>query len=353
MNRRLLAVVPVGIAVLLVAALARPNIAAPVNRGVVAAPGSNDRAETSGPIQDSKDSATGSHAKADVVRGRFGTTDTTAYQGARLATLAATPPVTGTFAAKFHTESTYLGMRSPADLASVSRLVVRGQVVGFSAPYWNSDEGAFWAPRYLPDLEEAVPNALYRDVTFNVVEVLADETGQGFKPGLITFTVEGGQAVVTIPEDVASIDPSFLPSGRYLWRFDPHVDLSLAEDAVLFLDYRELPGLYGGAYGYVIKLMPASERYFKFSVGPKENARNGALSPAADRGPFITTISDLRKLVASKTLGSSVRRALSPDGLVHPMPSGHTEEPVYMPPDEQDGGPTPGPGEGSYEPNEP
>lgn len=355
-SRRLLG--PFGVAVsglVVTAVILRPNAGTPGNLAVAPSQGRESQV-AAGPEGAPTTNAWRNGPQAvppGVVRGPFGTSDTSAYQGAPLTRLAQVPAVTGQFAATLHSEATYLGLRSPDELAAISRLVVRGRVVAFSAPYWNSDGGAFWSPRYLPQLEQPVPNALYRDVTFEVFEVLGDKTGQGIALGTITFTVQGGQAVVDIPEDVASIDPTFLPSGRYLWRFDPHVDLALDEEAVIFLDYRELPGLYDGKYGYLIKLMPAHESFFKFTVGAQGEARNGALGAAATGGPFITNVARLRDLAASKNLGAAVRRPLVPDSAVHPMPSPHAEEPVFMPPDEQDAGPTPDPGEGSYQPAEP
>lgn len=340
---------------LLVAVLVRPSADAPGSPA--APPHEHDGQPAAADAQNAPPTySSGSGSRAGVVQGPFGTSDTSADLGPMLTTLAQAPAVAGDFAARLQSEATYQGLRSPDELAATSRLVVRGRAVAFSAPYWNSSGGVFWSPRYVPDLDQPVPNALYRDVSFEVLEVLGDRTGQagqGFAPGLITFTVEAGQAVVDIPADVASIDPTFLPPGKYLWRFDPPVDLALGEEAVIFLDYRALPGLYDGRYGYLIKLMPASEAFFTFSVGAHGEARNGALRPGASQGPFITSVARLRDLAASPILGAAVRQPLVPDSAVHPLPGPHATEPVFMPPDEQDGGPAPDPGDVGHASTEP
>lgn len=184
-------------------------------------------------------------------------------------------------------------------------------------------------------------------------QVLADATSGGVRPGPITFTTAGGQAVVTIPETVAALEPSFLPAGRFLWSSAPPVDAVVGEEAVLFLNYGTFYGLFDGKYAYQIKLLPANELYYKFAVDG-ENLKNAALHANATEGPFVLSLDELRKAVEGADLRGADKWHLSPDGgKVHAMPADHEHEPVVEPPDEQGGGPTPAPSDISREPTTP
>lgn len=280
-----------------------------------------------------------------ILASRFGTSDTSAYEGARLTRLTDRPSLPAEFAAVLSGESSYLGLRTPEELAWRSELVVRAKIVSFSAPYWNSQDGSFWATRYVPESAGTpVANELFRDVDIEVVEVLGSSRKDA-EAKVLTITVPGGQAVVTIPPAAAALEPTFLPAGRYVWSFEPPTDLVIGEEAVLFLTYRSWYGLFGDRYAYEVKLQPANERYWKFAINEDDGARNAALRPDVESGPFVTTVESLKLLAGSGAIGAAIKDPLLADGKVHPVPGHPADEPVVAPPDEQDGAPTPPPGE--------
>lgn len=280
-----------------------------------------------------------------ILASRFGTSDTSAYEGAHLDRFAERPPLPAEFAAALNGESSYFGLQTPEELAWRSELVVRARIVSFSAPYWNSADGSFWATRYVPETGgEPVANELFRDVEIEVIETLGSSRTD-VQAKRLTVTVPGGQAVVTIPPEAADLDPTFLPAGRYVWSFEPPTDLGIGEEAVLFLTYRSWYGLFGEQYGYEVKLQPAHELYWKFEIETDDQARNAGLLAIFESGPFVTTVAELEKVALSDALGAAIKDPLVADGKVYPIPGHPSAEPIVEPPDEQDGGPTPPPGE--------
>lgn len=279
--------------------------------------------------------------RVPIVNGPFGSSDTSAYPVTGRPSLAWRPSVSGDFVARLTSESTYLGLRKPEQLARVSRVVVLAKVVSFGSPRWNSQDGSFWATRFIPDSAGTpVANTLYTDVNIDVLEVIGEALPGDLKPGPLTYSVPGGQAVVVIPPDAASLDPSYLPAGRYLWDEPSAVDLKAGQEVVLFLDYQALYGLYDGKYGYVTTLMPASDAYYAFTQDG-DLWVNAAAGLDGSAGPFVLTLGQLRDLAQGDIFAAVARNRPMPDGMVHSQPASHGDEPIVQPADEQGGGPVP------------
>ncbi|CAN5476726.1 hypothetical protein BH20CHL6_BH20CHL6_01490 [soil metagenome] len=134
-----------------------------------------------------------------VIRGRYGVTDTSAYDTAYFDRLSARPPISGAVDQRYADTCSCLLLAGPEQLASVSRLVVRGRPVALSRPYFNSHDGSYWDVSFVgPDAGRAVASQILRDVLFEVDEVIGDASDVESLPGLMEFTVRGGQALVTI-----------------------------------------------------------------------------------------------------------------------------------------------------------
>lgn len=211
-------------------------------------------------------------------------------------------------------EYSYLAIRSPEQLASLSRLALRGRVLAFGRPYFNSLDGSYWDSSSVGrDAGDPVANEILRDVLLQVDDVLADVTGSVAPGQAIEFTVRGGQAVVTItrsPNDDAEEHP--LPPGTYGIASEPRVDLQIGESAVVFLNYEKLDGLYdAGAtkFGHIYRLMPAHDGYYKWSM-IDESAVNESLG-------VEMSLMDLEALTRSEDFASAAGPA--PDETIHPQ----------------------------------
>ncbi|MBA2556485.1 MAG: hypothetical protein H0V12_03935 [Chloroflexi bacterium] len=253
-----------------------------------------------------------------VIRGRYGVTDTSPYDTAYFDRLSARPPISGAVDQRYADTYSYLLLAGPEQLASVSRLIVRGRPVALSRPYFNSHDGSYWDASFVgPDAGRAVASQILRDVLFEVDEVIGDASDVESLPGLMEFTVRGGQALVTITESkVGSESDHPLPPGTYLIGYHPEVDLVVGEEVIIFLDYFRLDGLYvdeGTRFGYIYRLMPAHDLYYKWTLDGN-TASNESFDSTLD-------VSQLRELVASEHFASAV--GPSPDDKVHEQPPLH------------------------------
>lgn len=252
-------------------------------------------------------------SRPPVVSGRYATTDTSAYDD-ELDRLSAVPSVNRALDARLTDEYSYLAIRSPEHLASMSRLAVRGRVLAFGRPYFNSLDGSYWDPSLVgPDAGHAVASEILRDVLFEVDDVLADVTGTVAAGDVIEFTVRGGQAVVTITESPSGGgDDHPLPPGTYVFSSEPRVDLSVGESTVVYLNYEKLDGLYdvgGTKYGYIYRLMPAHDAYYKWSI-VDGSAANESLG-------VEMSLAELKALATSSDFASAAGPA--PDETIHPQ----------------------------------
>jgi hypothetical protein len=252
-----------------------------------------------------------------IIDGRFGRVDTSAYDLYPITSLREHPRIDVPVDNRYADTYSFLAIESVDQLASLSRLIVRGRVASFSKPYFNSLDGSFWHP-YLVDAKagRAVADEILMDVDFKVDEVLAGELPAGAKGDTITFAVRGGQAVVTIGDAIA--DPHVLPAGTHVVAYRPDVDLKVGEEAVLFLNRVPLDGLYadgGTAYGYRYTWMPAHDLYYKFTPA------NGAFRSSAFLEETAVTAADLRVFAGTSAFGS----AAGPlgDDLVHDQEPAH------------------------------
>lgn len=248
-----------------------------------------------------------------VVTGPYGTTDTSGYDLATLDRLSAEPRLDGQFARRVADTYTYLRLSGTEQLASVSRLVVRGRPVAFSRPYFNSLDGSYWDVSLVgPEAGRDVASEILRDVLFEVDEVVgASDSASLLDP--IEFTVRGGQAVVTISDTKAASEGDHpLSPGTYVIGSRPEVDLAIGESVIVFLDYVQLDGLYadgGTRFGYIYRLMPAHDLYYKWTIA------DGVVSNERFGSPGQLRLPDLRDLMASEAFGSAV--GPPPDDKVH------------------------------------
>lgn len=267
-------------------------------------------------------SATPLQPRDGIVVNAYGTSDVSPYMRAHLTSLSATPQFSGRFTSELVAESLYPGVESTEALARISRLVVRGRPTAFGLPFWNSADGGFWHPRLVRSaVGSPVSAELYRDVQFRVDEVIASARSADAGVTSVVFTAVGGKAKVTLNQETADIDRTFLPAGTYSFNFPAETDLVLDQEYVLFLDYRMFKGLYGDSYLYDVRLRPANTLYYAFSVADGRidnlaNARN--LS-----SPFRMTLNELRSLLASGVVGAWVADRPLPDGSLHPVRDGH------------------------------
>lgn len=198
-----------------------------------------------------------------VIKGKFGTSDTSAYEKIDTARVSDMPygPEDGVLlTASSEGESA----APPTEMPGLSRVVVRGHVLAISPPHFNSLDGSFWHPALheepgVTDVDEMI----LRDALFQVDEVWGTLLPQIVPGTPIRFVVRGGQVAVTLSDEVAS-QLEYGPGGVYIFGEDPAVDVSVGEYAVLFLDVRPIFGLYSGKYGARFELAPAMEGGFKY-----------------------------------------------------------------------------------------
>ncbi len=113
--------------------------------------------------------------------------------------------------------------------------------------------------------------------------------------------------------------------GSFVFTSDAPTDLVVGEEAIVFLDYEAIDGLYDGRYGYRFELFPAHELYYKYRVEGEQalNARDSR---------FDRSLAELRLLILANP-GTKVGPKPTPGTFPaqpHPPSSGGS------PPDEKD-----------------
>lgn len=189
------------------------------------------------------------------MEGRWGTTDTSAYDREPPIALSQFPVVSGPFVERFGggpDVTTYLALPGPEALFERAQVIVRGRPLAFSRPYFNSSDGSFWRPELTGAVDGSkAAQDLQQDVLFRVDKVLGTTLPAGFEPGVIEFMVTAGQAVVMVPRDVPYAPgegDQKLAEGRYLFEERPTADLRIGQEYVLFLKYQRWLGWYGERY---------------------------------------------------------------------------------------------------------
>lgn len=183
----------------------------------------------------------------------------------------------------------FLGLSEPVQVVERARLAFRGEVVAIGRPYFNSTDGGFWHPA-LHDEPGVVDtaNRILRDVLVKVTEVWGNRSN--IQPGEeLSFASIGGQVQVVLDDEKA--EKMEVEPGSYIYSAEPPVNLSVGEEALLFLDQERLGGLYNGRYGYKFVLYPAHERYYKYRIEDGTAVNAGAQS-------LTLPVDELRKLVA-------------------------------------------------------
>lgn len=219
---------------------------------------------------------------------------------------------------------------NPEEIVSLSRLVVRGEIVGFGRPHFNSTGGEYWSPAYHeePGVVD-VALRVYREVVFRVDEVLGDAAETGLEPGTeVVFTTRGGQVRVTptAVEEARTEGPQaeheLAPTNPFVISDPSPVDLSVGEEVVLFLNWRSIDGLYNGQYGYKFELFPANEILYKFRIDGVQliNDATGATIP----------LDQLAKLIQGR---------LAEWAGQEPEPGVHVAQPHHAVPPEEEGEP--------------
>lgn len=125
-----------------------------------------DSAEVSRSLDDEVDLFMAKYPK--VIRGKFGTSDTSPYLKIRRPRLTDAPygPEDGVLSID------YLGAPHPTEMPALSRVVVRGRVVAIGLPHFNSTDGSFWDPELHEEPGTTdVAKTILRDVLFRVDEV--------------------------------------------------------------------------------------------------------------------------------------------------------------------------------------
>ena len=249
---------------------------------------------------------------APEVTGPFGVADTLLYDAYQTdGSLSDRPYDTGGDAV-FEGYFNFYKPADPTDIVALSRLVVRGEIVGFGRPHFNSTGGEYWSPAYHeePGVVD-VALQVYREVMLRIDEVLGDSMETGLEPGTeIVFTTRGGQVRVT-PAEVARVrsqarpaEHGFAPTNPFVISDPSPVNLTVGENVVLFLNWRSIDGLYDGQYGFTFELFPANEKLYKFRIDDAQLVNDviGAAIP----------LDQLTKLIRDR-LGKWGGRSLSPE----------------------------------------
>lgn len=198
-----------------------------------------------------------------VIKGRFGTGRTGAYDRIPVPSLADMPYRGRGFA----TTASYVGVSDAEELAQRSRVLSRGTVVAISRPHFNSDDGSFWDPALVSE-PGIVPSESFvmRDVTMQISTVYGSKISGIAAGSELTFVVSGGQVQVDL--DAATAKKLGFPGeGTYVVGSLAEVPLAVGDELVVFLNSTPIHGLYGGRYGYQFKLYPTHELHFAFRVG--------------------------------------------------------------------------------------
>lgn len=196
-----------------------------------------------------------------VVKGKFGTSDTSAYLKILRPRLT-DRPYGAEDGVVLSASGEFGGAPPPVEMPALSRAIVSGRVVAIGLPHFNSSDGSFWAPEFDPEVPD-VAKTILRDVLFQVDEVWGSLLPDIVPGSLVPFGIRGGQIAVDLPDDVAE-RLWHQPGGTYIFSEESPVDLGVGESAVLFLDVRPLFGLYNGRLAARFELFPASELGFKY-----------------------------------------------------------------------------------------
>jgi hypothetical protein len=248
-----------------------------------------------------------------VIRGKFGTSDTSGYLEIPTARLTDSP-----YGGALQVD--FLGAPHPTEMPALSRVVVRGRVVAIGLPHFNSSDGSFWDSALheesgAPD----VASVILRDVLFQVDEVWGSELPEIVPGSLVPFVVRGGVISVDLPEDVA-VRLHYEDAGVQIITELPTTDIAVGEEAVLFLDLRPIHGLYSGKYGSRFDLAPTHESGFIYVL---KDAETIGLPGETE---FDISISTVRSIV-DQQLGQKSDYSGAKLGVTYPLgphPPGHS-----------------------------
>lgn len=202
-----------------------------------------------------------------TVTSEFAVTSSARYASPTQGQLTDTPYAT---VAADHVDYVYSYIDSIAtvdDLVERSRLVAVGEVRAIGRPHFNSEDGGFWEDA-LVDQEGYVPAAtsIFRDVVFEIEDVLGAEDPAVAPGDLLTFAVRGGQLLVTLEDSEAQALEFEDGAGDYVFSAEAPVDLAVGERVLVFLDQKPIDGLYDGRYGERFEWFPTHELYYKFAL---------------------------------------------------------------------------------------
>jgi hypothetical protein len=240
-----------------------------------------------------------------VIRGEFGTSDTSAYLKIRRPRL-----TDALYGGTLSVDS--LGGPPPTEMPGLSRVVVSGRVLAIGLPHFNSTDGSFWHS----DLHEEpgatdVDEMILRDVLFQADEVWGSQLPEIVPGSVVPFVVRGGQIAVDLPKHVA-VRLRFTDAGVQIFSEQPTADIAVGEEAVLFLDVRPIFGLYSGKYGARFELAPAYESGFVYIY--KDTDTIGL----AGGSEFDISISSVQSIVQQQ-LGQKSDYADAEVGVTYPL----------------------------------
>lgn len=132
-------------------------------------------------------------------------------------------------------------IESPEELASQSEAAVHVEVLDIGYPYFNSDDGGFWIP---DESNGEAALGIRQNVRVSIIERWADSLSL---PQTFDLTVFGGQLEVTLTEEQAEAAEINEGKGKYVYSFEPNVDLAEGERTVLFLSQENAPSEDGDA----------------------------------------------------------------------------------------------------------
>ena len=183
-----------------------------------------------------------------MVSSPFAVTDTSAYDRVRSHRLLEQPYGRGDGRVVEAHASEAAAAPHEAQIAN-SRLIVRGRVVEIGRPYFNSDDGGFWHSSFYPDdpVLRSGATMIFRDVIFDVDEVLATKLSGVAAGTRLRFATAGGAVRVELNEEGAR--KMERPPGSLVWVWPGGFDLAVGEDALVLLNKVPVGGPYNGRYG--------------------------------------------------------------------------------------------------------
>jgi len=183
-----------------------------------------------------------------MVSSPFAVTDTSAYERAGSHRLMEHPYGRGD-GGVVEVHATELAAGPHESQVARSRLIVRGRVVEIGRPYFNSDDGGFWHSSFYPDdpVLRASATLIYRDVVFDVDEVLATKLSDVAVGTRLRFATAGGAVRVELNEEGARRMER--PPGSLVWTWPHDFDLAVGEEAVVLINKVPIGGRYNGRYG--------------------------------------------------------------------------------------------------------